>query len=161
PTYRGREHLPRPGQRLVPVGRRRRCPWRADLRRAEQRARHLSHWHSRARDAGAHSYGPASAGAVAHGSGQRLRWKPLCGGVIPPPPPPEQRITFLQNHVARLEHNGVLNRGQSGALAIKLQGALEKLAIGEPEAAMNKVAAFINQVDAFRNAGILSDQQSG
>jgi len=85
----------------------------------------------------------------------------LIGVVIPPPPPPEQRITFLQNHVARLEHNGVLNRGQSGALAIKLQGALEKLAIGEPEAARNKVAAFINQVDAFRNAGILSDQQSG
>jgi hypothetical protein len=56
--------------------------------------------------------------------------------------------------------NGVLDHGQGNALAVKLQGALDKLAVGETEAAMNKVAAFINQVDAFRNAGILSEAQS-
>jgi polar amino acid transport system substrate-binding protein len=84
----------------------------------------------------------------------------LIGVLIPPPPPIEQRLAFLQHHVARLVTNGVLDHGQGNALAVKLQGALDKLAVGETEAAMNKVAAFINQVDAFRNAGILSEAQS-
>jgi polar amino acid transport system substrate-binding protein len=84
----------------------------------------------------------------------------LIGVLIPPPPPPEQRIAFLRNHVVRLVTNGVLDHGQGNALAVKLQGALDKLAVGETESAMNKVAAFINQVDALRNAGVLSDAQS-
>jgi len=84
----------------------------------------------------------------------------LIGVSIPPPPPIEQRLAFLQHHVARLVTNGVLDHGQGNALAVKLQGALDKLAVGETESAMNKVAAFINQVDAFRNAGILSEAQS-
>src|SRR5256712_266779 len=84
----------------------------------------------------------------------------LIGVSIPAPPPIEQRLAFLQHHVARLVTNGVLNPGQGNALAVKLQGALDKLAVGETESAMNKVAAFINQVDAFRNAGVLSDAQS-
>ena len=45
-------------------------------------------------------------------------------------------------------------------MTVKLASALEKLAVGETEPAMNKVAAFINQVDAFRNAGVLSEVQS-
>jgi ABC-type amino acid transport substrate-binding protein len=84
----------------------------------------------------------------------------LIGVSIPPPPPIEQRLAFLQHHVARLVTNGVLNHGQGNALAVKLQGALEKLAVGETESAMHKVNAFIHQVEAFRNAGILSDAQS-
>jgi polar amino acid transport system substrate-binding protein len=84
----------------------------------------------------------------------------LIGVSIPPPPPIEQRLAFLQHHIARLVTNGVLNEGQGRALAVKLEGALDKLSVGENEAAMNKVAAFINQVDAFRNAGILSEAQS-
>src|SRR3989449_10339232 len=84
----------------------------------------------------------------------------LIGVSIPAPPPIEQRLAFLQHHVARLVTNGALDHGQGNALAVKLQGALDKLAVGETESAMNKVAAFINQVDAFRNAGVLSDAQS-
>lgn len=84
----------------------------------------------------------------------------LIGVSIPPAPPTEQRIAFLQHHVARLVANGVLNDGQGNALAVKLQGALEKLTVGETEAVMNKVSAFINQVDAFRGAGVLSEAQS-
>jgi len=84
----------------------------------------------------------------------------LIGVSIPPPPPTEQRLAFLQHHVARLVTNGVLNHGQGNALVAKLQGALAKLAAGETESAMNQVGAFINEVDAFRNAGILSDVQS-
>ncbi len=84
----------------------------------------------------------------------------LIGVSIPPPPPIEQRLAFLQHHVARLVTNGVLDHGQGSALAVKLQGALDRLSVGETESAMNKVAAFINQVDAFRNAGVLSEAQS-
>src|SRR2546428_1898678 len=72
----------------------------------------------------------------------------------------EQRIAFLQHHVTRLVTNGALNDGQGNALAVKLQGALEKLADGETAPAMNKLGAFINQIDAFRDGGILSDGRS-
>lgn len=77
-----------------------------------------------------------------------------------PPLPPEQRITLLQHHVARLVTNGVLNGGQGNALAVKLESALEKLADGETELAMNKLGAFINEVEAFRSTGMLSEAES-
>jgi len=82
------------------------------------------------------------------------------GTHVTPPLPPEQRIAFLQRHVARLVENGVLTDGQGNALTVKLAGALEKLAAGETEPAMNKLGAFINQVEALRDSGTLSDGQS-
>jgi len=82
------------------------------------------------------------------------------GTHVTPPLSPEQRLVFLQHHVTRLVTTGVLNDGQGNALAVKLQGAVEKLADDETEAAMSKLGAFINQVEAFRDAGILSDAQS-
>jgi polar amino acid transport system substrate-binding protein len=84
----------------------------------------------------------------------------LIGNLIPAPPPSDQRIAFLQHHVARLVKNGVLTHGQGNALAVKLQGAREKVAAEETEPAMNKLRAFIIQVEAFRDAGILSEGQS-
>jgi polar amino acid transport system substrate-binding protein len=82
------------------------------------------------------------------------------GTHVTPPLPPEQRIAFLQRHVARLVENGVFTDGQGNALTFKLAGALEKLAAGKTETAMNKLGAFINQVEALRDAGILSATQS-
>jgi len=82
------------------------------------------------------------------------------GTHVTPPLPPEQRIVFLRHHVARLVTNGVLNDGQGNALAVKLQGALDKISVGETESAMNKLGAFINQVEAFRKAGTLTGEQS-
>jgi len=82
------------------------------------------------------------------------------GTHVTPPLPPEQRLVFLQHHVTRLVTTGVLNDGQGNALAVKLQGAVEKLADDETEAAMSKLGAFINQVEAFRDAGILSAEDS-
>jgi len=82
------------------------------------------------------------------------------GTHVTPPLPAAQRLGFLQRHVARLVENGVLNDGQGNALGVKLEGALRKLAEGETEPAMNKLGAFINQVEAFRDAGFLSDGQS-
>ena len=82
------------------------------------------------------------------------------GTHVTPPLPPAQRVAFLQHHVTRLVTNGALNDGQGKALGVKLEGALRKLADGETEPAMNKVVAFVNQVEAFRDAGILSEGQS-
>ena len=82
------------------------------------------------------------------------------GTHVTPPLPPEQRLAFLRNHVTRLVTNGVLNDGEGSALAVKLQGALEKLADGETAPAMHKLGAFVNQVEAFRDAGILSEEES-
>jgi len=82
------------------------------------------------------------------------------GTHVTPPLPPEQRLAFLRNHVTRLVTNGVLNDGEGNALAVKLQGALEKLADGETAPAMHKLGAFVNQVEAFRDAGILSEEES-
>jgi polar amino acid transport system substrate-binding protein len=82
------------------------------------------------------------------------------GSHVTPALPPAQRIRFLERHVARLVENGVLTAGQGNALTVKLAGALEKLAAGETEPAMNKLEAFINQVEAFRDAGFLSETQS-
>ena len=84
----------------------------------------------------------------------------LIGVSIPPPPPIEKRLAFLQHHVERLVTKGVLTEGQGRALAVKLEGALDKLSVGEIDAALHKVAAFIHRVGAFRNAGILSEGQS-
>src|SRR6266550_4916104 len=82
------------------------------------------------------------------------------GTHVTPALPPPQRIAFLQRHVARLVENGVLNDGQGNALAVKLAGALEKFASGDNEPAVNKLSAFINQVEALRDAGVLSATQS-
>src|SRR5439155_14623105 len=76
------------------------------------------------------------------------------GTHVTPPLPPEQRLVFLQHHVTRLVTTGVLNDGQGNALAVKLQGAVEKLADDETDAAMSKLGAFINQVEALRDVGI-------
>src|SRR5260370_25381087 len=69
----------------------------------------------------------------------------LIGVSIPPPPPIEQRLAFLQHHVARLVTNGVPDHGQGNALSVKLPCALDKLPVGETWSAMNKVAGFIHQ----------------
>ena len=82
------------------------------------------------------------------------------GTHVTPALPPAQRIGLLLHHITRLVTTGVLNGGQGNALAVKLQGAVEKLADDETEAAMSKLGAFINQVEAFRAAGMLSDGQS-
>jgi polar amino acid transport system substrate-binding protein len=82
------------------------------------------------------------------------------GTHVTPPLPAAQRIALLQQHVARLVANGVLNDAQGYALDVKLEGAARKLAGGETEPAMQKVGAFIHQVEAFRHAGILSEGQS-
>jgi polar amino acid transport system substrate-binding protein len=82
------------------------------------------------------------------------------GTHVTPPLPAAQRIAFLQHHVTRLVTNGALNDGQGNALTVKLERALRQLADGETEPAMQKLGAFISQVEAFRAAGILSDGQS-
>lgn len=50
-------------------------------------------------------------------------------------------------------------RGQGTALTSKLDGALEKLDQGNVQSAINKLQAFINQVHALINSGILTSAE--
>ncbi len=49
-----------------------------------------------------------------------------------------------------------LNNGQAKSLLVKLQGAIQKLDAGQNDTAINKLNAFINEVEAFVSAGTLS-----
>ncbi len=70
-------------------------------------------------------------------------------------PPPTSPLTLVTLHHHDLVESGVLNLGQGCALIAKLDAALTPDK-GNEIAAMNQLQAFINQVNAFINAGILS-----
>ena len=50
---------------------------------------------------------------------------------------------------------GYLSTAHANALIVKLQSAIDKLEEGKEGAAINKLEAFINQVNAYINSGIL------
>ena len=52
------------------------------------------------------------------------------------------------------------NNGQGNALESKLQSAIEALNKGNTNAAINKLQAFINQVDAYEKANILTSSEA-
>jgi len=54
---------------------------------------------------------------------------------------------------------GILNQGQANALSAKVVQAQEKLTDGKAKTAANVIGAFINQVEAFMNAGILTEAE--
>jgi FIMAH domain-containing protein len=56
---------------------------------------------------------------------------------------------------------GVLNAGQGNSLVGKLQDAQAALDAGDTQTAVEHLNAFINEVDALRNAGILDSSQAG
>ncbi|MDX1429768.1 MAG: 5'-nucleotidase C-terminal domain-containing protein, partial [Rhodothermales bacterium] len=59
--------------------------------------------------------------------------------------------------VQALIDSGDLNRGQGNALTKKLEGIARKIEEGETATAINRIGAFINQVEAFDQTDILSD----
>jgi FG-GAP repeat/FIMAH domain len=61
--------------------------------------------------------------------------------------------------VADLYRQAVLNAGQANALISKLKAARESLDRNDAQAAINHLRAFINQVNAYINARILSPAQ--
>ncbi|UCC60306.1 MAG: right-handed parallel beta-helix repeat-containing protein [Dehalococcoidia bacterium] len=70
-------------------------------------------------------------------------------------PPPEDQIEDVISEVEDLVSDGALNKGQGNALVSKLESALSALSKGNIGAAVNKLQAFINQVNAYQEADIL------
>ena len=71
---------------------------------------------------------------------------------------PDLRIEVLMASVTGLVDADALNEGQGNALTSKLEGAIEKLDQGEVGPAINKLQAFINQVNSLVDEGALSPE---
>jgi hypothetical protein len=71
----------------------------------------------------------------------------------------EHEINELIDAAKTLVDDGTLNDGQGSALTSKLENVLAKLAKGNSNAATNQLGAFINQVEAYVNGGILTADQ--
>ena len=67
----------------------------------------------------------------------------------------DDMIISLIEYVELLVDDGSLNQGQSNALIVKLEHALDRLVDDRPKAAINALNAFSNQVDAFVRGGVL------
>jgi hypothetical protein len=73
---------------------------------------------------------------------------------------PQEATQDLITEVQELVASGVLNQGQGNSLIVKLQNAINKMDQGNYNAAINILNAFINEVTALNNAGILSDEEA-
>lgn len=72
---------------------------------------------------------------------------------------PGQYIGDLIAGIQDLQDAGVINGGNANALITKLEGALAKIDAGQPGPAVNKLEAFVSQVQAFVNTGKLTAAQ--
>ena len=70
-------------------------------------------------------------------------------------------LTATFDHVAWLYSQAVLDAGQADALIANLETLVEALDRDDAAAALDRLRAFINQVDAFINARILSPRRDG
>lgn len=70
----------------------------------------------------------------------------------------EQSIQDLIDSVQALAPS-MLSVGQANSLAAKLENALKSMGKGDAEAAQNQLEAFINQVNALMNSGMLTNVQ--
>jgi hypothetical protein len=64
------------------------------------------------------------------------------------------------SQIQNLQSSGVLNSGQSNSLTVKLTNAIGKLNLGDRNTARNQLNAFVNEVNAYVNAGILTRAQA-
>lgn len=69
---------------------------------------------------------------------------------------PNTLVELLIVEVQYLVSLDVVNNGQGNSLLVKLQGALQQLDAQQTGSAINKLEAFINQVNAFVEAEILT-----
>ena len=74
---------------------------------------------------------------------------------------PAQAIPNVIDTINTLHADGVLNQGQTNALVVKLQHAIDSLNTKPDQpTGCNQLHAFVNQVNAFVNAGILTQAQA-
>jgi len=71
---------------------------------------------------------------------------------------PDEGIEYLASEVDALVEDGVLNGGQGNALILKLRAAERQISKGNSNAAHNILQALINQVNAFIDAMIFSEE---
>ena len=71
---------------------------------------------------------------------------------------PQQGTSGLVPQIEDLVARGALNTGQSNALIASLNAAIRQLERGNVPAAINQLQAFIDQVSALVNGGILSPE---
>ena len=69
----------------------------------------------------------------------------------------ESQIGAIGYQIQDLVDSEVLNRGQGNALLAKLGAAARALEREQNETAINQLSAFINQMDAFIDSGLLTD----
>ncbi len=72
----------------------------------------------------------------------------------------EEQIQLVVDTVDQLLSTGVINKGQGNALKSKLSAAISSLEKGHIKPAINQLQAFINQVDAYESADILTEYQA-
>jgi hypothetical protein len=72
----------------------------------------------------------------------------------------QQQAVLLSGQVNNLVNTGVLNGGNGNALTSKLSSAAASFAAGNPNTGINKLDAFINQVNDFASSGILTATQA-
>jgi pullulanase/glycogen debranching enzyme len=73
--------------------------------------------------------------------------------------PLTEQLDLLIADVEALVAGGTLNGGNGNALTAKLRNAQKKIEQGKPGPAANMLGAFVNQVEAFVNAGKLTSEQ--
>lgn len=98
-------------------------------------------------------------GEVNSGDTHAMAWTPAVQPPPPPPPPAVDPIEELKGAVDELVDSGALNGGQANALLVKIETAEKKME-SKPNAAINALNAFINQVEAFARTGRLSEEEA-
>jgi pullulanase len=74
--------------------------------------------------------------------------------------PVDEQLALLIEDIDGLVDEGVLRRGRANALRTKLIRAARSWARGRSNAAANQIGAFINQVEAFVRAHILTPEEA-
>lgn len=69
-------------------------------------------------------------------------------------------LDVLIGMVDELRLDGALNDGNANALTVKLENAQKSVTKGNTAAAVNKIEAFVNEVNALRSARKLNDDQA-
>src|SRR5574341_789947 len=72
----------------------------------------------------------------------------------------QQATQDIIDQVVDLINTGSLNKGQGKALIAKLQAAIDSLDQGNPQAALHQLEAFINQVEAYVDSGVLTPEEA-
>jgi hypothetical protein len=75
---------------------------------------------------------------------------------------PAQALAGIINKIDSLESAGVLNSGQTNSLTVTLKQAIHSLLSRPPNkpTACNQLSSFVNQVNAYVQAGTLTQAQS-